>query len=96
VKYRQRNEVVKGESLDVDVTLLADGNKAKVKVHYYRDRTVKDVETTTRGTLDLGVLSLDQLACVGRTIATRLEEARVMHEEYVADLMSGIARRLNA
>lgn len=94
MKYRQREEVVRGESPYLSVKLSGDGNEAYVKLQYARTSVAKDVKTTTFGTLDLGWLSLDDLACVGRTIAARLSEAQAAHQEYLDQLMTGVRRQL--
>jgi hypothetical protein len=94
MKYRQREEKVVGESPYVSVKLNGDGTEALVKVKYSRVRVAKDVKTTTFGTLDLGWLTLDELACVGRTIAARLTEAQAAHQAYLDDLMTGVRRQL--
>jgi len=96
MKYRLREEVVNGDSPYVYVKLNDDGTQAEVTIQYCRTRQAKDVKTTTFGSLELGWLELDDLACVGRTIAVKLKEARVLHEEYVAGLMTSIHNELNA
>lgn len=94
MKYRQREEKVAGDSPYLSVKLNGDGSEAYVKVLYSRRRVAKDVKTTTFGTLDLGWLSLDELACVGRTIAARLSEAQAQHEVYLDGLMRGVRNEL--
>ena len=94
MKYRQREEKIKGESPWVDVKLSADGNEALVKVQYARTQDRAGVRTTTFGTLDLGWLTLEDLACVGRTIAARLTEAQSAHYDFLDELMTGVRRQL--
>jgi len=92
VRYRQREEKVRGESPWVEVKLNVDGTQAYVKVSYGRSSTAKDVKTNTWGTLDLGWLSLDDLACVARTMSRAVYEAQHKHTQYTNELMNGISQ----
>lgn len=95
MKHQQREETIKGNSPWVDVDLNRDGTEARVKVRYHRQSRAKDVQTDTWGTLDLGWLGLEDLACVGRTVAARLNEAQQLHIKRTEDLMRSVARQLN-
>jgi hypothetical protein len=94
MKYRQREEVVRGDSPYVAVKLNHDGTEALVTVQYARQSVAKDVKTTTFGKLELGWLSMEELACAGRTIAARLTEAQELHQTRLDELMTGIRRQL--
>jgi len=94
MKYRQREEIVRGDSPYVDVSVSGDGVEAKVVVQYARTSVAKDVKTTTFGKLDLGFLTPDDLACVGRTVARALETMKNRHATYLSELQAGIAERL--
>lgn len=90
MKYRQREETIRGESPYLDVKLSGDGTSAKVRVLYSRTVDAKGVRTTTFGTLDLGELDPDDLACVGRTVMRRLVEARLAHDRYLTELIDSV------
>ena len=94
MKYRQREEKVTGDSPYLQVRVYGDGSAANVKVQYARTTVAKDVKTTTFGVLDFGELSLDELACVGRTVSAALSEAQAKHQEYLDGLMTGVRRQL--
>jgi len=94
MKYRTREEVVRGDSPYVDVKVSGDGVEAKVVVQYCRTSVAKDTTTTTFGKLDLGVLTPEDLACVGRTVARTLNEMKRNHAEYLSELQGGIMERL--
>ena len=94
MKYRQRDEKVRGDSPWVEYRLNPDGSEAYVKVTYSRTSVAKDVKTTTFGTLDLGWLSLGDLACVARTMSQALLEAQQKHQEYTDNLLRSVRRQL--
>jgi len=97
MKYRQRKELVRGESPWVEVTLDPTGSYAKeVVVHYARESVAKDVKTTTFGKLIFTDLDLDDLACVARTASRALREAQHAHLTHTNDLMNGVSRQLGA
>lgn len=94
MRYRQREELVRGDSPYVEVKLNDDGTEAHVVVQYARTSVAKDVKTTTFGKLDLGWLTLDDLACVARTMARALYNGQHLHMQYTNELMNGVSGQL--
>jgi len=95
MKYRQREEKIRAESPYVEVKLTRDGAEASnVVLHYCRTSVAKDVQTTTFGKMVFEDLSLDDLACVARTMSRALYEAQHAHLEYTNDLMNGVSQQL--
>lgn len=96
MKYRQREEVVRGESPYMEVKLNSDGTEALVTVQYARTSVAKDVKTTTFGKLELGWLTLDDLACAARTLSRALYEGQHAYMEHTNQLMNSVSRQLGA
>lgn len=95
MRYRQREERVRGESPFLKVDVRGDGTEAQVQVQYARTSVSKDVKTTTFGVLDLGNLGPADLACVGRTIARALTEMQAKHENYLDAEMQSVRSMLS-
>lgn len=96
MKYRHREETIRGDSPYVTALVTSDGSEAKVTVHYVRHSVAKDVKTTTFGKLELGWLSLDELACAARTLSRALYEAKHAHLNHTNELMNGVREQLGA
>lgn len=96
VKYRQREETVRGNSPYVEALVRRDGSEARVTVQYMRQSVAKDVKTTTFGKLELGWLPLEELACAARTLSRALYEAQHAHLNHTNELMNGVSKQMGA
>ena len=90
MKWRTKEVTEKGENPYVSVDVVSDGSEAKVELQYMRQYVRQDTKHATFFTLDLGYLTADELACVGRTISRALSDMAMKHWDHLNALKDGV------